>query len=71
MKEDEVESVLYKTVKNCSGTGIITFPKALIGQEVKIVFSRKLTEYEKKSLELNKLRQDLNEIKRRKKSRKK
>lgn len=55
----EKEVVIYKVVNQ---SHVINLPVFLIGKEVEIRFKSKLTEEEKKQIELNKLYEELKKI---------
>ncbi len=65
----KIKETIYREVKKYSGSAHIILPSSLIGEEVQISFERKLTEEERKKIQLSKLIEELRilRIKRKKK----
>ena len=57
---DEEEEVIM--IRRVAKTGMLYFPKFLIGKEIEIRFKRKLTEEDKHKLRINQLKSELKEM---------
>ncbi len=62
MTKNKMEEKTIILIRKVTASGHVGVPKFLVGKEVKVTFTRKMTEEEQKMLELNNLYMELKKI---------